>query len=131
MGGKERGQGTPQTPCRGRRPLHFPAGWVVLLIEGALRRPTTSYFLTTSSQYKSTGAGPIHGCWRSCIMGTIRRGMTEARQESAYRQAGVDIDAGSRAVEGMKEAVRSTFGPRVLADVGLFGGLYALDDRAD
>ena len=57
--------------------------------------------------------------------------MTEARQESAYRQAGVDIDAGSRAVEGMKEAVRSTFGPRVLADVGLFGGLYALDDRAD
>jgi phosphoribosylformylglycinamidine cyclo-ligase len=64
-------------------------------------------------------------------MGTTRRGMTEARQESAYRQAGVDIDAGSRAVEGMKEAVRSTFGPRVLADVGLFGGLYALDDRAD
>jgi phosphoribosylformylglycinamidine cyclo-ligase len=57
--------------------------------------------------------------------------MTEARQESAYRQAGVDIDAGSRAVEGMKQAVRSTFGPQVLADVGLFGGLYALDDRAD
>ncbi|HST04917.1 MAG TPA: phosphoribosylformylglycinamidine cyclo-ligase [Chloroflexia bacterium] len=57
--------------------------------------------------------------------------MLEARQESAYRQAGVDIDAGSRAVEGMKEAVRSTFGPRVLADVGLFGGLYALDERPD
>ena len=56
--------------------------------------------------------------------------MTEARQESAYRQAGVDIDAGSRAVEGMKEAVRSTFGPRVLADVGLFGAA-PLDDRAD
>jgi phosphoribosylformylglycinamidine cyclo-ligase len=64
-------------------------------------------------------------------MSTIRRGMIEARQESAYRQAGVDIDAGSRAVEGMKEAVRSTFGPRVLADVGLFGGLYALDERPD
>jgi phosphoribosylformylglycinamidine cyclo-ligase len=57
--------------------------------------------------------------------------MTEARQESAYRKAGVDIDAGSRAVEGMKEAVRSTFGPQVLADVGLFGGLYALDERPD
>ena len=43
-----------------------------------------------------------------------------------YKQAGVDIDAGQRAVELMKEAVRSTFTPAVLADVGSFGGLFAL-----
>ena len=46
---------------------------------------------------------------------------------NAYRQAGVDIDAGNRAVELMKEAVRGTFTPSVLADVGSFGGLFALD----
>jgi phosphoribosylformylglycinamidine cyclo-ligase len=57
--------------------------------------------------------------------------MTATREDSAYRQAGVDIDAGTRAVDLMKQAVRSTFGPRVLADIGLFGGLYALDERAD
>jgi phosphoribosylformylglycinamidine cyclo-ligase len=48
----------------------------------------------------------------------------------AYRQAGVDIDAGGRAVELMRASVRSTFGPGVLADVGYFGGLFALDGDA-
>lgn len=43
-----------------------------------------------------------------------------------YRQAGVDIDAGNRAVELMKTAVRATHTPNVLADVGSFGGLFAL-----
>ena len=44
----------------------------------------------------------------------------------AYKQAGVDIDAGTRAVEMMKTAVRSTYTPNVLADLGSFGGLFAL-----
>jgi phosphoribosylformylglycinamidine cyclo-ligase len=48
----------------------------------------------------------------------------------AYRQAGVDIDAGNRAVEMMRSAVRSTFGPQVMADLGYFGGMYALDGQA-
>lgn len=43
-----------------------------------------------------------------------------------YREAGVDIDAGNRTVELMKAAVRTTFTPNVLADVGAFGGLFAL-----
>ena len=47
---------------------------------------------------------------------------------NAYRAAGVDIDAGNRAVALMKDAVRSTFTPNVLADVGSFGGLFALDN---
>lgn len=45
----------------------------------------------------------------------------------AYKQAGVDIDAGARAVELMRSAVRSTHGPKVLADIGHFGGLFALN----
>ena len=44
-----------------------------------------------------------------------------------YRDAGVDIDAGERAVQLMKAHVRSTFTPAVLADLGTFGAMYALD----
>lgn len=42
----------------------------------------------------------------------------------AYAAAGVSIDAGSRAVELMKSAVKSTYGPEVLLGIGAFGGLY-------
>ncbi|MEA3406483.1 MAG: phosphoribosylformylglycinamidine cyclo-ligase [Chloroflexota bacterium] len=44
--------------------------------------------------------------------------------ESAYKAAGVDIEAGNKAVELMEEAVRSTYGPEVLRGIGAFGGLY-------
>jgi phosphoribosylformylglycinamidine cyclo-ligase len=43
---------------------------------------------------------------------------------NAYRSAGVDIEAGNRAVDLMREAVRATYGPEVLAGIGAFGGLY-------
>lgn len=41
-----------------------------------------------------------------------------------YRDAGVDIAAGSRAVELMQAAVQGTYGPEVLAGIGAFGGLF-------
>jgi phosphoribosylformylglycinamidine cyclo-ligase len=41
-----------------------------------------------------------------------------------YRDAGVDIAAGTRAVDLMKDAVRATYGPEVLAGIGAFGGLF-------
>ncbi|OIQ08930.1 Phosphoribosylformylglycinamidine cyclo-ligase [Moorella thermoacetica] len=44
-----------------------------------------------------------------------------------YAAAGVDIAAGNRAVELMKEHVRRTFRPGVLGDLGGFGGLFALE----
>ncbi|MEI6519748.1 MAG: phosphoribosylformylglycinamidine cyclo-ligase [bacterium] len=44
-----------------------------------------------------------------------------------YRDAGVDIDAGERAVEMMKKHVRSTFNSSVLAELGSFGAMFALD----
>lgn len=47
-------------------------------------------------------------------------------QHERYKAAGVDIDAGNRAVELMKTAVRSTHSAAVLADLGSFGGLFAL-----
>ncbi len=45
-------------------------------------------------------------------------------QHDAYAQAGVNIAAGRQATELMKEAVRATYGPEVLAGLGAFGGLY-------
>jgi len=42
----------------------------------------------------------------------------------SYSSAGVNIDAGNRAVALMREAVQSTYGPEVLAGLGAFGGLY-------
>jgi phosphoribosylformylglycinamidine cyclo-ligase len=43
----------------------------------------------------------------------------------AYRRAGVDIDAGNRAVSLMREAVRATYGPEVITGIGAFGGLFS------
>jgi phosphoribosylformylglycinamidine cyclo-ligase len=46
---------------------------------------------------------------------------------ATYADAGVDINAATEAVHHMKEHIRSTFTPNVLADVGSFGGMFALD----
>jgi phosphoribosylformylglycinamidine cyclo-ligase len=43
-----------------------------------------------------------------------------------YRDAGVDIDAASRAKARIKRLARQTFSPHVLKDVGAFGGFFAL-----
>ena len=47
---------------------------------------------------------------------------------SAYAAAGVDIDAGERAVSLMKEAVRQTYTPAVLGGIGAFGGSLSVQD---
>jgi len=44
-----------------------------------------------------------------------------------YREAGVDIDAGNKAVHLMKKDVQATYRPEVLGDIGGFGGLFALN----
>lgn len=43
---------------------------------------------------------------------------------NTYKAAGVDIEAGEETVKKIKPLVRSTFSDKVLADIGLFGGLY-------
>ena len=51
--------------------------------------------------------------------------MSEA--QSAYRRAGVDIDKKYAAVTGATEAIRATYTPGVVGDVGAFGGLFDLE----
>jgi phosphoribosylamine--glycine ligase/phosphoribosylformylglycinamidine cyclo-ligase len=41
-----------------------------------------------------------------------------------YAQAGVDINAGNKAIELMSKAVKSTYGSEVLAGIGAFGGMF-------
>ncbi|MBI5950599.1 MAG: phosphoribosylformylglycinamidine cyclo-ligase [Chloroflexi bacterium] len=43
---------------------------------------------------------------------------------NSYASSGVDIDAGSRAVELMKDSVKATYNESVLAGIGSFGGLF-------
>ena len=46
---------------------------------------------------------------------------------TTYRDAGVDIDEGDRLVDLIKPLARPTMRPEVLAGIGGFGGLFALD----
>lgn len=41
-----------------------------------------------------------------------------------YKEAGVDIDAGSEATDRIKRWVKRTSTPQVLSEIGLFGGLF-------
>ncbi|MCL1826635.1 MAG: phosphoribosylformylglycinamidine cyclo-ligase [Candidatus Cloacimonetes bacterium] len=47
-----------------------------------------------------------------------------------YKESGVDIEAGEKAVCNIKQIVRSTFNSNVLTELGSFGGLYRLDMQA-
>ncbi len=51
----------------------------------------------------------------------------EQQKGLTYADAGVDITAGTEAVELMKSHVKRTFRPEVLTDLGGFGGLFALN----
>jgi phosphoribosylformylglycinamidine cyclo-ligase len=56
--------------------------------------------------------------------GSVRLSASKSVDMSDYAASGVDIDAGNKAVELMKAAVKSTYGPEVLAGIGSFGGLF-------
>ena len=45
---------------------------------------------------------------------------------TTYKEAGVDIDAGSEAISRIKKHVRATFNANVLTDLGGFGGFGGL-----
>jgi phosphoribosylformylglycinamidine cyclo-ligase len=44
-----------------------------------------------------------------------------------YRDAGVDLDAADTALDAIREAVASTYTPRVVRGLGAFGGLFRAD----
>jgi phosphoribosylformylglycinamidine cyclo-ligase len=52
--------------------------------------------------------------------------VSETPRSLTYEAAGVDIDAGERAVDAIKGLVRSTYRPEVVGDIGGFAGLFAV-----
>jgi len=48
-------------------------------------------------------------------------------RDRAYKEAGVDIQAGNRLVQSIKSIVASTFTKGVMTDIGGFGGLFRPD----
>lgn len=55
--------------------------------------------------------------------------MCSNKEGLTYADAGVDIDAGNKAVSLMKAAVKATYTPGVVGDLGGFGGLYNLAEH--
>lgn len=47
---------------------------------------------------------------------------------TTYKEAGVDVTAGYKAVELMKSHIRKTMRPGVLEEIGGFGGLFSLEN---
>ncbi len=50
-------------------------------------------------------------------------------KKDAYRDAGVDIDAGDEVVDRIGKHVRSTYRDGVVGDIGGFGGFFQVPDR--
>lgn len=46
-------------------------------------------------------------------------------EQITYKDAGVDIDEGARAVDAIRASVKSTYHPEVIGDIGGFGGLFS------
>lgn len=46
-------------------------------------------------------------------------------EQITYKDAGVDIDEGARAVDAIRASVKSTYRPEAIGDIGGFGGLFS------
>jgi phosphoribosylformylglycinamidine cyclo-ligase len=57
-------------------------------------------------------------------MNAAQNGVTQNNTGITYAAAGVDVEAGDRAVELMKDAVKATHNASVIGGVGGFAGLY-------
>jgi phosphoribosylformylglycinamidine cyclo-ligase len=53
------------------------------------------------------------------------------RTPITYRDAGVDTAEGARAVDAIRDSVRSTYRPEVIGDIGGFGGLFSIAAAKD
>ena len=57
--------------------------------------------------------------------------MANSDNQITYAQAGVDIEEGARAVDAIRQHVKSTYRPEVVGDIGGFGGLFSVAKAKD
>ena len=55
--------------------------------------------------------------------------MNKENKTLTYKDAGVDIDAGNKLIEKIKPFIKDTNRPEVMAELGGFGGLFALQSE--
>jgi hypothetical protein len=103
------GRGDPRVPRRRQPRLPLARGHARLASGG----PTPT----------APPAGPASTA--SPITAADRRQAELFPIRSAYREAGVDIDAQERALARVKELARNTFTSGVLTEIGGFGGLFS------
>src|SRR4051812_21030907 len=53
--------------------------------------------------------------------------MTDRPKQISYKDAGVDIDAATKATKRITTLARETFTPNVLTEIGSFGALFRAD----
>ncbi|MCL5039771.1 MAG: phosphoribosylformylglycinamidine cyclo-ligase [Firmicutes bacterium] len=76
-----------------------------------------------------TGSSDDQGKTAPLLASGESRGDSSDVRPGSYRQAGVDIDAANRAVEGIRKLAAMTARPGVLGEIGGFGGLFSLGYR--
>src|SRR4051794_13813745 len=86
----------------------------------------TSAVPTPGSAAASRSACCCASTWTGSAASSADPSKLAGVEPLTYASAGVDVEAGDRAVELMKAAVARTHGPEVLAGVGGFAGLYDL-----
>ncbi len=75
--------------------------------------------------FKNAYAYAAQICNDGSATGVASQQSSQAAKKSSYAASGVDIAAGEKAVGLMKEAVRATQGPEVLAGIGAFAGVFS------
>ena len=98
---------------------HYPVPVPLDDTKGVLEIDVTDTRLTDADVESSDVVAAVPGL-------TVGTGATGKTTRLTYREAGVDIAAGEKAVEFIKQHVRTTFRPEVVGDVGGFGGLFSL-----
>ncbi len=120
----------PSAPVRlsASSPLSDPSAPVRLSASSPLSDPSAPVRLSASSPLSDPSA-PVRLSASSPLSdpsAPVRLSASSPLSDpSAYAASGVSIDSGNRAVELMRESVRATYGPEVLAGIGAFGGLFS------
>src|SRR5205807_3100807 len=95
--------------------------------QGARLRARQADVLAGAERFSGTSADADADPEVGLLKSRTEPGPPGSKPATAYRDAGVDIDAGDETVRRIRSLARATFTRDVLSDIGSFGGLFRLD----